>query len=356
MGAVRAVQHRQEHIVIGVIAHQFLDVPPGGNAQIALCALSQQLVGILTEHLHVHQTLGVPVVEVGDRLAVVVLGADKAALAVLLQHQIVAHIVGPVGESEACVEDVLTPAPLVKASGHRDGAAGCITVDLGGHIVVLEGLQGGVQLVQRGRHCQPQLVQPALVDHGELRNGEDAVILVVTDTGSAHLLGSGQTVDAAVAHGDSGADVGMLVQDLGQVGHDLGVDIGGQVQERAVCTVVGDIVVGEAHTHKGVRQLVACNADVHLLAEGVAHGLVVEFNAHVICQLLQHLVVVVAGAQSRLTAHDVKAGLVGVGGVRSSGLFAAAAGRQCHGRTGNGANLQEIAARDHLFHGCSPFL
>ena len=26
------------------------------------------------------------------------------------------------------------------------------------------------------------------------------------------------------------------------------------------------------------------------------------------------------------------------------------------GRTGNGANLQEIAARDHLFHGCSPFL
>ena len=148
----------------------------------------------------------------------------------------------------------------------------------------------------------------------------------------------------------------MLVQDLGQVGHDLGVDIGGQVQERAVCTVVGDIVVGEAYTHKGIRQLVACNADVHLLAEGVAHGLVVEFNAHVICQLLQHLVVVVAGAQSRLTAHDVKAGLVGVGGVRSSGLFAATAGRQCHGRTGNGANLQEIAARDHLFHGCSPFL
>lgn len=138
-----------------------------------------------------------------------------------------------------------------------------------------------MQLVQRGGHFQPQLVQPALVDHGELRNGEDAVILVVTDTGSAHLLGSGQTVDAAVAHGDSGTDVGMLVQDLGQVGHGLGVDVGGQVQEGAVCTVVGDIVIGEAYTHKGVRQLVTCNADVHLLAEGVAHGLVVEFNAHV---------------------------------------------------------------------------
>ena len=109
--------------------------------QIALCALSQQLVGILTEHLHIHQTLGVPVVEVGDRLAVVVLGADKAALAVLLQHQIVAHIVGPVGESEACVEDVLTPAPLVKASGHRDSAAGSVAVDLGGHIVVFEGFR-----------------------------------------------------------------------------------------------------------------------------------------------------------------------------------------------------------------------
>ena len=297
MGAVRAVQHRQEHIVLGVIAHQFLDVPPCGNAQIALCALSQQLVGILTEHLHVHQTLGVPVVEVGDRLAVVVLGADKAALAVLLQHQIVAHIVGPVGEAEACVEDVLTPAPLVKAGGHGDGAAGSVAVDLGGHIVVLESLQGGVQLVQRGGHCQPQLVQPALVDHGELRNGEDAVILIGTDACSAHLLGSRQTVDAAVAHGDGGTDVGVLIQNLGQVGHDLGVDIGGQVQEGAVCTVVGDIVIGEAYTHKGVRQLVTCNADVHLFAEGVAHGLVVHLDADVICQLLQHLVVVVAGAQ-----------------------------------------------------------
>ena len=174
VGAVRAVQHGQEHIVLGVIAHQFLDVPPGGNAQIALCALSQQLVGILTEHLHVHQTLGVPVVEVGDRLAVVVLGADKAALAVLLQHQIVAHIVGPVGESEACVEDVLTPAPLVKAGGHGDGAAGCITVDLGRHIVVLEGLQGGVQLVQRARLTEYAAARPSAEYH-EKKNGEHGV-------------------------------------------------------------------------------------------------------------------------------------------------------------------------------------
>ena len=69
-GAVGAGENGQEYIVLRVIAHELLDVPPGGNADIALLALGHQLGVILREDLLVDQTRVVPVVEVGERLKV----------------------------------------------------------------------------------------------------------------------------------------------------------------------------------------------------------------------------------------------------------------------------------------------
>ena len=49
-----AGQRGQEHIVVSVVPHQFVNVPPGGYTYIALLALGHQLAVALAEHLHIH--------------------------------------------------------------------------------------------------------------------------------------------------------------------------------------------------------------------------------------------------------------------------------------------------------------
>ena len=187
-----------------------------------------------------------------------------------------------------------------------------------------------MQLVQGGGDAQAQVVQPCLVDHGELGDGEDGVVLGGADAGGAHLLGGGQAVDAAVGHGDGGADVRVFIQDLRQVGHGLLVDVLGQVDEGAILAIGGQVIVGEAHAHEGVRQLAGVQLDVDLLGQGVAHGVPMDGDAHVLLELVEHFVVVIAGGQRGLGPHDVELGLVFVGG----GTLAAAGGQrpQHHGK------------------------
>lgn len=209
--------------------------------------------------------------------------------------------------------------------------------------------------------ARPRSSQPCLVDHGELGDGVDGVVLLLADAGGAHLLGSGQAVDAAVAHGDGGFDVGVGFQDGGQVGHDVGGDIGLEVDEGAVRAVVGQVVVGEAHAHEGVGQVAARDADVHLLGQGVAHGVPLDVDAGGLLHLVQHLVVGVAGGQGPLAADDGKVGLFGalddalLIGDRGVGLGAAAGG-QGQGRAGQCGRLEKVAAGNQLFHMGTPFL
>ena len=287
--------------------------------------------------------------EVGDRLAVLVVHAHELDGAVALQHQVVADVVGPVGEAEAGVEDVLAPAPLVKAGGHGQGGAGVVAVVLVAHVVVLEGLQHVVQLVEGGGHFEAEVIQPCLVDHRVLGDGVDGVVLFLADAGGAHLLGGGQAVDAAVAHGDGRLDVGVGLQDGGQVRHDVGGDVGLEVDEDAVRAVVGQVVVGETHAHESVGPVAAGDADVDLLGQGVAHGVPLDRDAGGLLHLVQHLVVGVAGGQRALPADDGEGGLLGAlddalligdGGV---GLGTAAGG-QGDGRTCQRGGLEEVAA------------
>ena len=195
-----------------------------------------------------------------------------------------------------------------------------------------------MQLVQRGGDRQTQLIQPCLVDHAELRDGEDAVILLLADAGGAHLFAGGQTVDAAIVHGDGGADLRMLLENLGQVGHIFLGQIGGQVDEGAILAVGGQVVVVEAHAHEGVRQLAARDAHVDLLGKGIAHAVPLDGNAVVLLHFIEDFVVVVAAGQRGDAAHDFKIGLVGVGvgharlGLGSGGF--AAAGAEARGHAG----------------------
>ena len=248
--------------------------------------------------------------EVGQRGAVVVVVGDEVDLAVRLEDQVVADVVGPVGEAEAGVEYVLTPAPLVKAGGHGQRGALGIAVDLVAHVVFLEGDQHVVQLVQRGGHLEVQLVQPLLVDHRELRHGEYGVVLLLADARGAHLLAGGQSVDRAVAHCDGRADLGMRLQNGGEVGHHVGVDVGSEVDQRFVLAVGQQVVVVEAHAVEGVGQIAAGDADVDLLAQRVAHAVPVDGNAGFFLQLLEHGIVVVAAGERGDAGDDVERGLL----------------------------------------------
>ena len=108
--------------------------------------------------------------EVCHCLFVSVIVADKIDFSVFLQYKIVADVIDPVRKTEACVENILAPAPLVKTSGHRDRRARFIAVILRGHIIFLEGDKCIVKLIQRLRNFQSEIVEPCLVDHGELWN------------------------------------------------------------------------------------------------------------------------------------------------------------------------------------------
>ena len=188
MGAVRAVQNRQENIIPGVIAHHLFYVPPGGNAHIALRAFRDQLRVCLAEHLRIHQSFRIPVMEVGDRLPVSIRHTDKINGAVVAQYQILADVVWPVGEPEARIKDILSPAPLVETGTHWNGAARRVSVIFRTHVIVLEGFECRVQFLQRRGHRKSQFIQPCLVDHGKLRHGIDAVILRRADPRRSHTL------------------------------------------------------------------------------------------------------------------------------------------------------------------------
>ena len=98
-----------------MLTHQLLNVPPGGNADIALRTFCHVLRVRLAEGFLVNQPLGKPVVEVFQRGAVIVVIAHKVDGAVRLEQQVGANIVCPVGKTEPRIEDVLPPAPLVDA-------------------------------------------------------------------------------------------------------------------------------------------------------------------------------------------------------------------------------------------------
>ena len=103
---------------------------------------------------------------------------------------------------------------------------------------------------------------PPVIPAATLRHGEDGVVLLLADARGAHLLAGGQAVDRAVAHGDGRTNLGMRLQNGGEVGHHVGVDVGSEVDQRAVLAVGQQIVVVEAHAVEGVGQIAAGDADV----------------------------------------------------------------------------------------------
>ena len=98
----------------------------------------------------------------------------------------------------------------------------------------------------------------------------------------------------------------MLRQDLCQVGHDSFVDVGGQVNEGSVRTVVEQLIVAEANTLERIGQLISRNADVHLLGKGIGHGFPVDVDTDVVHQLVQDFIVVITDGQRGHTAQNVK--------------------------------------------------
>ena len=79
--------------------------------------------------------------EISQSFAVIILGADEINASVVIQFQVIDDIIRPVCKSESCIEDILAPAPLIKAGAHRDRRACFISIEGMAHIVVLECLK-----------------------------------------------------------------------------------------------------------------------------------------------------------------------------------------------------------------------
>ena len=250
--------------------------------------------------------------EVSHRVPIVVPGRDEVHRPILLKHQVIADIVGPVREPEAGIKDVLPPAPLVKAGAHRDRGACRISIDLCAHVVVLEGLQRRVQLIQCGRNLQSQLIQPLLIDHGELRDRVDTVVLVIPDGSSSHLLCSRKPIDTAILHRDRRPDLRVLLQDCGEVGHVLLGQVGAQVDKGPVRAVGHQVIVGEANSLEGIREISAGDAHVDLLLDRIAHRLPLNADPRVLFHGRQDGVVIVARGQGALCGKHLEVGLGGV--------------------------------------------
>ena len=214
VGAVRPVKDRQEHIILGIIPHQFFNIPPSGNAYIALGAFGNQLRVILAEHLNIHQPFCVPVMEIGQGIPVIIRGTYKLHFTIVPQHQVIAHIIRPVGKAEPCIKDVLAPAPLVKACAHGNRAPRCIPIIFRAHVIILKCLQCRVELIQRGGHLKAQIIQPCFVNHGILRDAENAVVFFCANPGGPHALPGRKAVDIPVIHGNGFADIWVFLKDF----------------------------------------------------------------------------------------------------------------------------------------------
>ena len=354
-GTVGALQRGQVDVVSRIVGHQLVDLPPGRHTHVALGALGKVLFVILAENLDINEPVGIPVMVVGDGLAVAVADAVKDHFLILGQAQIRAYV-RPVGQAEGGVEDVLAPAPLVKAEAHGDGIAGSRAINLGGHVVVLESLEGGLQLLHGFRDGQSQVIQPLLVDHGELLDGMDGVVIGSAGGGGAHHLGGGQAVDAAVVLGDGRLDIGVLLQDGGQVGHDLGIgNIGGQVDECTAPAIAAQVVVGPAHSLHGVGQVIAARleADVDLLAQRVAHSLPGNLDAGVLHHGVEYRIVVIAAGQGGDAGNHIELSLLsaGVGFAGVGGRAAAFAAGGQRGQQHDGCQNKG----QYFLHDDSPF-
>ena len=241
--------------------------------------------------------------EIGDGCTIVVIVAQEVDHAVRAHNQVGAHVVGPVGEAEARIEHVLAPAPLVKAGAHGDGAASGVAVVLGGHVVFFESHQHVMQFIQGSGHSQAQVIQPSLVDHGELGNGEDGEILFPANTGGAHLLSGRQAVDLAVAHGDGSLDFRMRFQNGGQMRHHFGGEIGGQIDEGTGSAVPHQVKVAEADALEGVVGVaaggVAAQAGADHFAQAVRPGFPFDLDPGLLLQGVEDVFVLIVIGQGR---------------------------------------------------------
>ena len=304
------IQQAGQHFVVG-----------GGEADLAVHGAAQVLAvdtGVVLEAVHSHEPgvrahvalqVGVDgVITVAERIVIVVLeGADKAGLQVVILGGVAAAVEGEILPDEAFVvppvqgahgflgtgqellpviiaehvelfvgdgigheghgEDVVAPADII-AGGVGHHALGVRAQQ--GLGVVAEGLQALFELSLVGGQGQAQLVQPVLADEGV-----DAGVVDQPGLQGPELMGDGVLIPIDI----------VLTQQLEQVGQQILVllDIGRQVDDAVHIGVVqdGGIGIGVAH----VGRLAGSQRVGQVITVGPAAA-DDEFDFHVV--LFQH--------------------------------------------------------------------
>ena len=126
--------------------------------------------------------------KIRDRIAILVCYTYKFNTSIITQYQIIANIIRPICKTESRIKYILSPAPLIKSRAHRNCTSLRIPIIFCTHIIVLKCLERGMQFFQRCRHLQSQIVQPCFIDHRELRDRINTIILIFSNTRSTHTL------------------------------------------------------------------------------------------------------------------------------------------------------------------------
>ena len=162
-----------------------------------------------------------------------------------------------------------------------------------------------MQFVQGRGHGESQIVQPRLIDHGELRHTENGVALFPADTQGSHLLAGRQAINLSV-HGNGCPDLGMLLEDCAQVRHGLRSNIGSQIDKGAGLAVAHQIVVAETAGLEGVDRSfaggIAADAGTDHFTQAVGPGVPGDFDTGFFLHIEQYRIIVITGGKSRNTA------------------------------------------------------
>ena len=266
--------------------------------------------------------------------------------------------------AKAIDEDAGVLIAVVDDAGHGDDVAVNAILCLDRSGVITECHQHLFKLVHCGGHRQTEEVQPLGIDEAHVANGLDGGLFC------AELLDPGQCPDVALAVGAHGAVLRVLLKDLLEIRH-IVVNVVFQIEDDTLICVAQQIAVGKISSKNKIRQGIGVG---HIQGDLIAplvglDGGPVDVHIGLLFQTLEDGAVVRLGfAAHREAGHTGKGDLFGqrkfngTGRIHSCGSriaaaggFAAATGRQSSGRASQSADLEEVAARDQLFHGIFSF-
>ena len=311
LGEGFAGQHGQHIIALGIILHVGVRSSIITNAHEVITDVGAVFFSRQDEHVGIQQLFFVELLHV-LQIFLVLLGSRN-------EHILIVHdVILSAGNAQSRQNGALKDG-VASGVGYRLFIGG---IAVAVSVLISEGNQHVVQIVQRFGSFQTQILQPLNV---VIADGSNAIAGGGVDDGHA--------VDGAVLIGDGRADFGILLHESGEVGGVL-FDQLGQINEDALSAVHGFVFSGDT-LEEDIRVVAGSYGQRLALIEGAAFN---QFKLQVDAQLFteganQVHIGEVRGLAGAAREHDGEGDLLIYNGVAFSVeavIFGHGEGRQQH--------------------------